>query len=130
MDSPFESRDLSRYRNDEPLIRETAEQVIKDFHLFEMEINFSGEYGTPYDELYAQAQPLILRMLLEDTGKLYALMYQIDVPDTWWARIREESEPSAVAHRITDAILQRELLKVLTRNYFRQGRVKGPDLNF
>lgn len=127
MDISFSSTDISRYRNDGPLIRETAEQLIKDFNLFEMNISFSGGRGTPYEELYEQVLPLIQKMLLEDTGRLYALMYQIDIPDAWWRQIREAHEPSAVAHRITDAILQRELLKVVTRNYFRQSRLSAPD---
>ena len=34
-------------------------------------------------------------------------------------------DAGTVAHRVTDAILQRELLKVLTRNYFRKKRLGG-----
>lgn len=126
MDEPFVNQDLSLYHRDEPLIKETADQVIKDFGLFEMEITFHGRQGTPYMELYEQVLPLITRMLAENNSRLYSLMYQIDIPESWWKIIRHENEEAALSSSITDAILQRELLKVVTRNYYRKGRLQGP----
>lgn len=116
---------LDRHIQDQALIRETAEQVQKDFGLFDIHIHFSGTYDSPYDELAAELLPHIQEMLEKDMGGLYALLYQIDIPEKWWKKIREEMPASRMAHTITDAILQRELLKVITRNHFRQRRMEG-----
>lgn len=114
-----------RHFQDQALIQETAEQVQKDFGLFDIRIHFSGTYDSPYDELSAELVPHIQEMLEKDMGGLYALLYQIDIPEKWWKRIREDMPASTMAHTITDAILQRELLKVITRNHFRQRRMEG-----
>ncbi|HRY99894.1 MAG TPA: hypothetical protein P5550_12630 [Bacteroidales bacterium] len=119
----LQGNSLEKYHSNEPLIRETAEQVIKDFGLFEMVVTFRGDQGTPYDELFGQVLPHIRSLMEHENARLHALMYQIDIPESWWARIRREHSPDAVARGITDAILQRELFKVITRNHYRQRRL-------
>lgn len=122
----FDKGEIRKYYKEEALIRETAAQVIKDFGLFEMDIRFIGDKDTPYQELYEQVLPYIAEMLGNNTTNLFSLLYQIDIPDKWWEEIRQETSPSGLAAAIADAILQRELLKVLTRNHFRkQKRIEG-----
>jgi hypothetical protein len=108
---------------DQALILETTEQIKKDFALFEIQLCFTEEQASPYDALSEVLVPHIQALIDSNMGGLYALLYQIDIPDHWWKMIRENAKESTLANTITDAVIQRELLKVITRNHFRQQRI-------
>lgn len=112
------------YIEDESIILETAQQIIKDFRLYEMEILFEGKTETPYQILFDQIKPWISDMVSTNLPGLFSLLYTIDVPDHWWKNVRDESDPEIIAGVFTDIIIKRELLKVLTRMKFRQGRIE------
>ncbi|MBN1117478.1 MAG: hypothetical protein JXA77_09755 [Bacteroidales bacterium] len=119
MDLKFSANELQQFRNNEQIVRETAEQVIKDFYLFGLDVNFPENIHWAYDELYHQLLAHIDRMLSLDDKKLLALLYQIDVSEKK-IQVESQNQPEkSLAVVVTELILDRELKKVLTRLYFK-----------
>lgn len=124
--STFEGMDISaaleQYRHDLEFIRQTAEQVKKDFGLFSLPITFSGNPETAYDELYAQVRPLLEQLDLRQPEKFRALLYQVDIPEADMQAARSLRSADLVYDRITDLVLRRELLKVVLRFHYSGGK--------
>ena len=55
--------DLTKYFNRLDLIKDTANQIIKDFDMFGMEIKFSGNAYNAYEELFEQIEPQIKNLI-------------------------------------------------------------------
>ncbi len=110
-------QEIERAKSDEEIIRETARQVIKDFAGFGMEVSFPENIRYAYNELFDQLSFHIGVLLHSDPEKLSALLYQIDLDES---KFRQEQVELIHEHeRLSDMILYREFLKVLTRHYFK-----------
>jgi hypothetical protein len=110
-------RDIEKAKNNEKIIRETAAQVIKDFATFGMEVNFPENLLHAYDELYDQLTVHIGKLLHNESEKLSSLLYHIDLDER---NFTTDSGGFVHEHEwLSDLILQREFLKVLTRHYFK-----------
>ena len=114
------SSDLVQYKNNQLVIEKVAVQIQKDFQLYDEKIEFSGKQESAYDELFLQIKPIILRMLELDSGRFFALLYAIDVDETKVKTVLFGKEQTDVATELTHLILERELLKVITRQLFSQ----------
>ncbi len=79
---PLKNEDIEWYKQEEEIIRLTAEQVIKDFALFGIEISFSGISRFAYEELYEQLECVIVELLQTDYRKMVSLLYHIDINET------------------------------------------------
>ncbi len=111
-------QEIEKARVDETIIRETAGQVIKDFATFGMEVTFPANIRYAYDELFEQLSRHMGYLLHSETEKLSALLYHIDLDESKFT----EETGACYEHeheRLSDLILNREFLKVLTRHYFR-----------
>ncbi|NJM16388.1 MAG: hypothetical protein HC896_14345 [Bacteroidales bacterium] len=110
----LQALDLESLKNNEQIIKDTAAQIIKDFGMFGVEIQFSGDTATAYDELFNKLQPIINKLINEQGFKFKSLLYQIDVNS-------KKVFTSNVFHldALTHEILQREFKKVCTRWYFK-----------
>ena len=111
---------LEPYKKRVDIIGKTADQVIKDFSTFGIEIYFSGFSEWAYDELFDQLEQNVSEMLSGYPEKLWALLYHIDVDKD---RIERESlnyTDWSYAQVVTELILYRELKKVATREYIKQ----------
>lgn len=109
--------EIEKSRLNEQIVYETAQQVIKDFANFGMEISFPEDLNYAYDELYEQLKIIIFDLMQKNPGKLSALLYQIDVDER---KMKQNAPDMFEEHEwITDLILEREFFKVLTRHYFR-----------
>jgi len=108
--------EIEKYKLNEQIIRDTAHQVIKDFAVFGMEVSFPGNISFAYESLYLQLKEIIAILLEREPEKLSALLYQIDLDEN-----RMKSEPALFSEHefISEMILEREFLKVLTRHYFK-----------
>jgi hypothetical protein len=102
----------------------TAEQVRKDFAMFGMEVQFSGNINFAYQELFDQLMLYIDKLLSEDSGKLMSLLYQIDLSEKELSKKDPNMQFETIPEIITHKILERELKKVLLRTYFKE---KGQD---
>ncbi len=113
-------KDLSIYHNQLAFIEATARQIQKDFQLYGEEIIFQGNHTTAYDELYEQILPIISRMLNLDSSRFFALLYAIDVNEQKVKGLVFGEEEIDTASELTHLILERELMKVVSRQMFAQ----------
>ncbi len=111
---------LERSKKEEKFVLLTAEQVRKDFAMFGMDIQFSGNMNFAYEELFEQLGVYIDKLLNSDSEKLMSLLYQIDLSEKELSEndlnIQFETIPEIITHKI----LERELKKVLIRTYFKE----------
>lgn len=110
--------DITSYRHDLFFIRETAKQIIKDFDFFGIEITFSGNAETAYEELKSQLQTLISGLLKNDPSKILSVLYRIDVME---AKIKKAFLSQYKENRsglLSDLIIERELQKVIIRKMY------------
>ena len=114
----FSQSDIEGYRNQVEIIRLTAEQVIKDFALFGLEISFSGNVINAYNELFEQLNASIADLLVSDYSKFISLLYHIDISENQLRR-RLDSITDLTPGIITEMVLDRELKKVIIRRYYR-----------
>ncbi len=112
--------DLSVYHTQLSFIKATAKQVQKDFQLYDEEVTFKGNCSNAYEELYAQIMPIIARMLNLDSSRFFALLYAIDVDERRVKELVFGNEEIDTASELTHMILQRELMKVVSRQMFAQ----------
>jgi hypothetical protein len=115
---PASGFDLEKYKKEEQIIRQTALQIIKDFAMFGLPVEFSGITQLAYDELFRQLDMHVSGLLESSSSKLHSLLYQIDVPEKKIRLAIQTSEYPSEA--ITTLIIDRELTKVLTRIYFKE----------
>ena len=83
-----------------------------------MEIKFSGEAGNAYKEFFSQILPLIEKLQKENFQNFYNLMYRIDISESQIKNTVEQAKDKSFSEVVTDLILKRELLKVVTRRSF------------
>lgn len=114
----FSKSEIDGYRNQEEIIRLTAEQTIKDFALFGLEIQFSGNVITAYEELFEQLNSCIVELLNSDYRRLLSLLYHIDISERELNKKFTTPSESA-SDQLTEMILDRELKKVIIRKYYK-----------
>jgi hypothetical protein len=103
--------EIEKYRHDLEVIRHTAIQVAKDFGRFGFDIKLPICEFSAYEELQAQLVPILEQLQREQPHTLKQLLYCIDLDEQQAAGANNASE---LAHRI----LERELIKVITRMFF------------
>ena len=128
MSSLIKKEEIERAKFDAEIIQLTASQIIKDFMQFGMEVNFSGDISSAYDELFDQLDVHISHLLNSSYQRLMSLLYQIDVGEAKLTKLIDNRPGSSISEVITEAILERELLKVLTRLYFKRMDSNSKDL--
>lgn len=112
--------DIEVYNNHPEYIRQTVQQLMKDFAMFGMDIDFSGNTDLAYDEMFSQACMYISQMLEHENQKLYALLYQIDLSNISIIKATEQHPDLSLAEVITELVIHRELKKIILRNHIRQ----------
>lgn len=115
---PITREDLIQYHNDEQVVRKTADQVIKDFAQFGIDIIFPGDLHMAYNDLFDQLAPHIRFLIRENQTKFYSLLYRIDLNESTIQKGSHTMSDLPLYDVITHLILERELMKVLTRIYF------------
>jgi hypothetical protein len=110
---------ISQYFNKLELIKDTANQIIKDFDMFGLEIKFSGSTYNAYEELFDQIQPHIHKLLSDNPKKFMSVLYRIDLSDIQVKKAVEANSSESVSEIITDLIIKRELQKVVIRNHYK-----------
>lgn len=119
MSLKLSDKEIQKSRNDEQIVRETALQVIKDFNMFGMEVNFPANIHWAYEQLFEQLLDHVTRMLGENDRKLLSLLYQIDISEKKIQSETQNQPDKVLPEIVTELILDRELKKVITRNYFK-----------
>lgn len=111
--------DLSKYYNRLDLIKDTANQIIKDFEMFGMEIKFSGNAYNAYEELFEQIEPHISHLISSNQQKFMGILYRIDLNDEQIKKAVNENSTEPFSAIVTDLIIKRELQKVVIRNHYK-----------
>jgi hypothetical protein len=115
----LENLDIELYKTRPEIIRQTVAQVMKDFAMFGMHIEFTGNTDLAYNELFIQLAQHIHSLLITDFGRLSALLYQVDLSERKILDSVTEHPEYSHAEVITELVIHRELKKVLMRNYFK-----------
>lgn len=113
--------DLTKYFNRLDLIKETANQIIKDFDMFGMEIKFSGNAYNAYEELFEQIEPHIKNLISTNHQKFLGFLYRIDLSDVQIKKAVNENSSESFSAIVTDLIIKRELQKVVIREHYKKG---------
>jgi hypothetical protein len=115
----LESFDIELYKTKTEVIRQTVEQVIKDFTMFGMDIEFSGNTDMAYEELFFQLSAQVSRLLEIDPHRLSALLYQVDLGENKVIEASALHPEWSLPEVISELVIHRELKKVLIRNYYK-----------
>ncbi|MES2592967.1 MAG: hypothetical protein V4608_13880 [Bacteroidota bacterium] len=111
--------DLSQYINRLDLIKATADQIIKDFDMFGLEIKFSGNAYNAYEELFDQIEPHIDKLIHSNQQKFMSILYRIDLSDVQLQKAVNENLTESFSAVVSDLIIKRELQKVVIRNHYK-----------
>jgi hypothetical protein len=111
--------DISKYFNRLDLIKATADQIIKDFEMFGMEIKFSGNAYNAYEELFDAIEPHIKKIIDSNHSKFMGILYRIDLNDDQIQKAINDNSSEPFSEIITDLIIKRELQKVVIRNHYK-----------
>ena len=115
----MEPFDIELYKTQELIIRQTVEQVKKDFTMFGIDVDFTGDTTMAYDEMFYQLSLHIATLLEEDPHRLSALLYQVDLGENKIAEAGVKHPEWTLPELITELVIHRELKKVLIRNYYK-----------
>jgi hypothetical protein len=113
-------QELEKSKREEKFVLLTAQQVKKDFAMFGMEVDFSGNISFAYNELFQQLNVHIENLLNTNYEKLKSLLYQIDLSEKELTKTDPDLYFASISELVTHKILERELKKVLIRTYFKE----------
>lgn len=115
----LQNNNIASFLNKADIIRETADQIMKDFGMFGIEITFSGKVENAYMELHEQLINQISVYLEKDYSRLMAVLYQVDITEREIAKAALElphyNDLEVLAHQV----IFRDLKKVLFRRYYK-----------
>ena len=107
-----------KYRYDLEIIRETAEQIVRDFNIKEFEIIFSGNPHNAFVELKIQISPVIQRLFNADKSAFQSLLYRIDISEKDYNKMLSRIHSKEFEEELSELVIRREFQKVITRKYF------------
>ncbi|MFW6257704.1 MAG: hypothetical protein ACOC11_02860 [Prolixibacteraceae bacterium] len=116
------NNNVSGFLSREDIVRETAAQIMKDFGMFGLEINFSGDTEKAYDELHKQLVDQVTALIERNYDLLLSVLYQVDITDREIALAEQELPHYNHVEIIAHQIIFRDLKKVLLRRYFKSKR--------
>lgn len=112
--------DPALYINRLDLIKDTANQVIKDFDMFGLEVKFSGNAYNAYEELFDQIQPHIDKLINSNQQKFLGILYRIDISEEQIKKALNDNLSEPFSCIITDLVIKRELQKVVIRKQYKK----------
>ena len=86
----LQNSNIRSHLNKAEIILETAQQIMKDFGMFGVEITFSGNTDTAYDELHGQLVFQVEKLLTNKAELLMSVLYQVDISDREIAKAAQE----------------------------------------
>ena len=113
------NNNISSHLNQTEIVKETAEQIMKDFGMFGVEIIFSGDTTKAYNELHKQLIDQITILLERNYDLLLSVLYQVDITEREISRAERELPHYNHVEIIAHQIIVRDLKKVLLRRYFK-----------
>ncbi len=114
----MENLQPEKYRHDLEVVRNTAAQVAKDFGIVGVDVLFSGNPETAYEELQSQITPALTGLYKLNQSAFMALLYRIDVSEIKVKNLEKTTRGTDFFNGLAALILEREFLKVLIRKLF------------
>jgi len=118
LDKHISQNQLEIYLNKAELVTQTAEQIIKDFAIFGLDISFSGITVNAYTELHQQLIGQIDYLLRISPSKLVSVLYRIDLSEDELLKGEKELPNYNSVEAMAHLIIVRELKKVLSRKFY------------
>jgi len=115
----IKEKELLSYFDMEEIIRQTIEQIKKDFDSFGLEIQLPKSNENVYQTIFNQIEPFILKLIKDNYQKLLQVLYRIDVSEKSISESVNNSTAAELSSVITKHIILRELQKVVVRNYYK-----------
>ena len=115
----LQNDNIAHFLDKEDIVRETAEQIMKDFGMFGIEITFSGNIENAYHELHEQLVNQITISLERDYSRLMAALYQVDITELEIAKAAIELPHYNPMEVLAHQVIFRDLKKVLFRRYYK-----------
>ena len=116
MDLPqVSNNNVSGFFTQAEIVQETAEQIMKDFGMFGVEITFSGDTNQAYNELHRQLIDQISILLERNYELLLSVLYQVDITDHEITKATRELPHYNQVEIIAHQVIVRDLKKVLLR---------------
>ena len=113
--------EVEKFRKDLQVLKETAQQVQKDFESCGLDIDFSvpmfREEILPYEELLNRVKSQVEKSMKMQEGAFHNLLYRIDIPEKNFVQLKSTSND--FIHDVSRLILEREFMKVVTRRYYK-----------
>jgi len=113
------NKNISLHLNEAEIVVETAEQIMKDFGMFGVEITFSGNTDEAYYELHEQLVEQISKLAERNYDLLLSVLYQVDITDREITKAKSELPEYSHLEIIAHQVIFRDLKKVLLRRYFK-----------
>ncbi len=113
------NKNVSSHFSQAEIVRQTAEQIMKDFGMFGVEINFSGDTDHAYEELHSQLIHQISVLVERNYDLLLSVLYQVDITDREIYNAQQELPHYSHIEIIAHQVIVRDLKKVLLRRYFK-----------
>ena len=101
------------------IVQQTAEQIVKDFGMFGVEITFSGDTDNAYQELHQQLIDQITGLVETNYDLLLSVLYQVDITNREIVQAEHELPHYTHIEIIAHQVIARDLKKVLLRRYFK-----------
>ena len=101
------------------IVQQTAEQIMKDFGMFGVEITFSGDIDNAYQELHEQLISQITGLVETNYDLLVSVLYQVDITNREILQAEKDLPYYSNIEIIAHQVIARDLKKVLLRRYFK-----------
>ena len=115
----IQTTNIQSYLDKEEIILETIQQIMKDFGMFGVDIQFSGSPDQAYPVLHRQLVGQVRELLAGNSDLLMSILYQVDISDRDMARTEAFFPDYNKVELIAHEIIFRDLKKVLFRRYFK-----------
>lgn len=117
-DIVIHNQQLGEFNNHRELVEGTIRQINKDFASTGIQLPESLT-GNVYETIFETFRPLLESLYENQLEKFYMLMYTVDVDREKINRAFLKPTLSLAYDEITDLIIQREILKVATRIWYK-----------
>ncbi len=108
--------DLIQFNRNPDLLLQVVEQIKKDFGMFAIGIEFSGDPKQAYAELFGQLHAHLKTLEHSNKQKFISILYRVDLSEQQIAKAMQQHPSDTFTAIVADLILKRELQKVILRN--------------
>jgi hypothetical protein len=116
MKLPEQRFQIEKFLDRPDYIRQTGEQLVKDFGMAGEDIEIPSDEDKAYDQLSLQIQKIIHRLMNENMERLQFLLYRVDLNEKYVFRQAVNNGHLNLYSQVADMIIRRELMKVIIRN--------------